>query len=231
MTTKPAVKERPIIFSGPMVRAILDGSKTQTRRVVKPQPDEENFGVFADDSYGRLVCKYNPFEYGSATWVACESPYGQPGDRLWVKETWRVTGWRDGEPLQIQFHCDNAQMEDQCGWFDTANYDQIRERIDEQCSDDCRQAGLECGHGLYEFEIDECPTRWRSPRFIPRWASRIARDLTDVCVERVQAISEEDAQREGVKRPVLIEGPSIQIPTGPVLRTHPMTGFYRVGFQ
>lgn len=59
------MKERPIIFNGEMVRAILDGRKTQTRRVIKPQPD----GPWA--APGRTMC-----------------PYGQPGDRLWVRETW-----------------------------------------------------------------------------------------------------------------------------------------------
>lgn len=66
------MKERPILFSAPMIRALLDGRKTMTRRVVKPQPDE----------------MFNP-----SSQVALESwtigcPYGRPGDRLWVRETW-----------------------------------------------------------------------------------------------------------------------------------------------
>lgn len=74
------MKERPILFSAPMVQAILDGSKTQTRRVVKPQPSSgDHFGF--DDKQRLQV----PAWYG--LWLlAC--PYGQPGDRLWVRETW-----------------------------------------------------------------------------------------------------------------------------------------------
>lgn len=63
----PKTKERPILFSGPMVRAILEGRKTQTRRIVKPQPVETEWRK-----------------------IAC--PYGQPGDRLWVRETF-ATGY------------------------------------------------------------------------------------------------------------------------------------------
>ena len=61
------MKERPILFSGPMVRAILDGRKTQTRRPVKPQP---------------FVATTSMFDISKC-------PLGQPGDRLWVRETWR----------------------------------------------------------------------------------------------------------------------------------------------
>jgi hypothetical protein len=75
-----AVRERPILFSGPMVRAILDGPKTQTRRVVKPAWQ----GLPLD----------NP-DYRSDALARC--PYGQPGDRLWVRETWLpdppINGW------------------------------------------------------------------------------------------------------------------------------------------
>ena len=76
MTT--AVKERPILFSGPMVRAILDGRKTQTRRIVKPQP--------------AAAPSVNKAQY----WVGC--PYGGVGTRLWVRETWRSisSGTREG---------------------------------------------------------------------------------------------------------------------------------------
>ncbi len=71
------MKERPILMSGPMVRALLDGSKTQTRRLVKPQP-------FAILSNG-IPWKSEPGD------IPC--PYGQPGDRLWVRETWAENPW------------------------------------------------------------------------------------------------------------------------------------------
>jgi hypothetical protein len=74
------MKERPILFSGAMVRALLDGSKTQTRRVMKPQPTMYEPGqciAVSDMTNDALVC-----------------PYGQPGDRLWVRETWVCDDYR-----------------------------------------------------------------------------------------------------------------------------------------
>lgn len=84
-------KERPILFSGPMVRALLAGTKTQTRRVVKPQPTEFVGGPgvkLADGSPAPLVPLDDTVEpYGSE--IRC--PYGLPGDRLWVRESWSPT--------------------------------------------------------------------------------------------------------------------------------------------
>jgi hypothetical protein len=144
--TTTATKERPIIFSGPMVRAILDGSKTQTRRVMKPQPL----------SAGPGVC-----------------PYGRIGDRLWVRETWNTVN-PEGEPTSILYKADGSVMyrpfpSAEAGW----KAEQDAESLDAQ--------------------------RWNTPIFMPRWASRITLEVTDVRVERVQEISEEDAKAEGVK--------------------------------
>jgi hypothetical protein len=72
------MRERPILFSGPMIRAILDGTKTQTRRVIRPQPGAE-------------VNRYEPGfvnEAWQSGFVDVSCPYGAPGDRLWVRETW-----------------------------------------------------------------------------------------------------------------------------------------------
>ena len=82
MTTK----ERPILFSGPMVRAILEGKKTQTRRVVKRQCDME-FDP-ADPHFGPYWLSYATEAEGEDAKVRC--PYGEPGDSLWVRETWAV---------------------------------------------------------------------------------------------------------------------------------------------
>ena len=82
------MKERPILFSGPMVRALLDGSKTQTRRAMKPQPTEFVGGpgvTLQDGSPAPLIPLDDSVEpYGRE--IAC--PYGKLGDRLWVRETW-----------------------------------------------------------------------------------------------------------------------------------------------
>lgn len=91
----PAMKERPILFSAPMVRAILEGRKTQTRRVVKPQPDE--YAAMQGDQC-MLVHDSSPDMHNSEL-IAC--PYGRPGDQLWVRETWAYVG--TGDPGFLTF--------------------------------------------------------------------------------------------------------------------------------
>lgn len=80
------MKERPILFNGDMVRAILDGRKTQTRRVVKPQPGSDNRIPWP----GRKNIVANIRDER----VLGFCPYGQPGDRLWVRETWAMSGYQ-----------------------------------------------------------------------------------------------------------------------------------------
>lgn len=82
------MKERPIIFSCPMVRAIMEGRKTQTRRVVKPQPEH---GMYLyRNRLGNMVWGEHFNQSGSVGIMAnTRCPYGVPGDRLWVRETWQ----------------------------------------------------------------------------------------------------------------------------------------------
>lgn len=79
------MKERPILFNADMVRAILDGRKTQTRRVVKA-----DFDIIGECDDGSLWPWREDCENGGDIWYPC--PYGQPGDRLWVRETWAMSG-------------------------------------------------------------------------------------------------------------------------------------------
>lgn len=157
--------ERPILFSGSMVRAILNDSKTQTRRIVKPQPsadmkaaylDGDSNWVFWSEPVGEEVAKqwYPP---GSDRGIKC--PYGKVGDLLWVRETWR--------PL--------AQHVSQC-------VDQNDVAYRASVSDDFED-------GLFA---------WKPSIHMPRWASRITLEITDIRVERLQDVSEEDAKAEGV---------------------------------
>lgn len=146
------MKEHPIIFSWPMVRALLEGRKTQTRRVLRPQPVMTGgLWRWKDTAWceGRaLVSDKAPVDYGP-----------QPGDRLWVRET---------------FALDVPGCEHQRG---------IAYRADHR---DARGDG------------PANPMRWRPSIHMPRWASRILLEVTDRRIERLQEISEEDAQREGL---------------------------------
>ena len=107
------MKERPILFSGAMVRALSDGSKTQTRRVIKDQSIGERFSHMTDTGLAHLEWLGEP-SCGSGVWDVPEysadvaSPYGQPGDRLWVRESWQFYDWtEDGLPC-VRFAADNA---------------------------------------------------------------------------------------------------------------------------
>ena len=164
------MKERPILFSAPMVRAILAGTKTQTRRILKPQP-EAGANFFSVDvalnmagEPSGLAAWFLDSNEGGLPPVFC--PYGQPGDRLWVRETW----------LHID---DDGDKFDGMG---TQTYYRASSMNPERDDAYMKERGL----------------RWRPPIHMPRWASRITLEIVGVRVERLQDISEADAMAEGV---------------------------------
>ncbi len=148
------MSERPILFSAPMVRAILAGTKTQTRRVVKPQPHP----LGDDPVTAKKRC-----------------PYGQPGDRLWVRETFAVRGNEDGHPERTDGTL--------CGEREAPRFYRA----------DCKQTD----YGMWQLPDGSLLEGWRSSLHMPRWASRITLEVVSVRVERLQNISEPDAQAEG----------------------------------
>ena len=103
------MKERPILFSGPMVRVILDGRKTMTRMVVKPQPTVDHGLVFEGIALGK-------FGAVSDSVIAC--PYGTIGDRLWVRETWATTEQAGVHPsdAEILYRATDPDWETWDGW-------------------------------------------------------------------------------------------------------------------
>ncbi len=135
-----------MIFNGEMVRAILDGGKTQTRRPVKvPQIDRD---AMCELSGNELAGELSAGNYRN-------SPHGQPGDRIWVRETW------------------------------------ARYNIDQDSHDMAYRATPPA----------DWPEegRWRPSIHMPRWASRLVLEITGVRVERLNSISQEDAQAEGME--------------------------------
>lgn len=139
------MKERPILMSAPMVNALLEGRKTQTRRIVK-----QKHLPWIENSIDNFL---------SGKWDRRPFPHGQPGDRLWVKETFGITesqSYADGQSDEVIIYRAD-------GWKD------------------------DTGH-----------FKWKPSIFMPRWASRILLEVTDIRVERLQDISEEDAEAEGI---------------------------------
>lgn len=173
------MKERGMIFNGEMVRAILDGRKTQTRRIMKVQPESSEFGLryIAESSLAKEVGMYF-WSLSDACGMKARSkpfacPFGTVGDKIWVRETWSGDFANYYPNDRVWYAADNNR------------------RLDIEVVDGVR--------GIYSPESDvHVPFRWRPSIHMPRWASRILLEITDVRVERLNTISEEDAQREGV---------------------------------
>jgi hypothetical protein len=182
-----APRERGILFSAPMVRALLEGRKTQTRRALKPGlvehirfmgceedsrggPDRENDAVirYLDDE----DCHSGPgwyvscSEYPEEGSVFMRCPYGVPGDRLWVRETWAPSldehGAADPNTRYVKYRADSGEPSPS-----------------------------------EELDWHTWPRSWRPSIFMPRWASRITLEITEVRVQRLRDISEDDARAEG----------------------------------
>ena len=158
------MKERGILFSDAMVRAILEGRKNQTRRVIKPQPIPT---VIPDERTPWWAVKGQGREFT----VKC--PYGVPGDRLIVRETWRR--WDNGGR-------------------------QIAYRADLRCYEACTNESDIWSVFDDGFSLTKDPGGWNPSSHMPRWASRITLEITDVRVQRLQEISEEDAWAEGIAK-------------------------------
>ncbi|MDR3444731.1 hypothetical protein [Dyella sp.] len=168
------MRELPILFSAPMVRAILEGRKTVTRRIVNPQPTRETTSWHRDCSGSGRWMALGPAPATSGTrqtmpWAPC--PYGQPGDRLWVRESlgydaeyghYYAAGGRHGETVHL------------CELFDDPE--------------------SETGYS-YDGNI---PDRGIPSIHLPRRYSRITLEVTGVRVERLQDISEHQAKAEGI---------------------------------
>jgi hypothetical protein len=176
--------ERGILFSGAMVRALLDGSKTQTRRAVKGI-DPERLGETMSKAQWARVKRELPDHFGPRYFC----PYGQPGDRLWVRETWGVVSnaWDDDGKL--------------IDWAPDRPAKSITEMRFGQ--------GYYSGHaiyaadGSYEWAGDddgggEPRSAWHPSIHMPRAASRILLEIVSVRVERLHDISETDAVAEGL---------------------------------
>ena len=186
--TETATNEHPIPFSGSMVRAVLEGRKTQMRRVIKPQPIN-----FTGHKY--IVPDHAPkawHDYDGPFTDFC--PYGAPGDRLWVRETWRVGGLDVGgyrSPIRVAIDYKASPEIDRTPWVQGATGEWLL-RMRDQTLDDANQKGVD------QWDHGESPARWRPSIHMPRWASRITLVVKRVWVERVQEISPPDLVAEGV---------------------------------
>lgn len=175
--------DRPIIFSAPMIRALLDGRKTQTRRIIKPSPEFCGGGRSRDPQNWNDPDAWGWENYDEGCWDLLSEgytgrPFYAPGDRLWVKEAWRVDAeWDDCPPREF----DGA---------DAIHYEADGEQR------------------LHLWGNPFTPGRLRSPIHMPRCFSRLTLIVTDVRVQRVQEISRGDAMEEGCPFANMADGPN-----------------------
>lgn len=167
--------ERGMIFNGEMVRAILDGRKTQTRRIMKIQPEHSGFGL------RRVIDSKNGSDDGKYFWSLSDAcglkirsksftcPFGSVGDRIWVREAFRVHS-RATDVATLVYKASERNS-----WTEQTN------RVPVSV---CNKPAT--------------PEKWTPSLHMPRWASRLLLEITDVRVERLNAISEEDARAEGI---------------------------------
>lgn len=166
-------RERPILFSGPMVRAIFEGRKTQTRRIIRhPRgrdtiPPHLRYMLTRD---GHALLSGPDYPDGDDDEVKC--PYGQVGDRLWVRETWCLA-----DPDYGRYPGDGRPSRPDGRW--------------------CWYAATEPEVEPTGDQPGRSP--WRPSIYMPRWASRITLEVTGVRVQQLQQITAADARAEGCK--------------------------------
>ncbi|MDM4218346.1 hypothetical protein QTP17_06060 [Klebsiella pasteurii] len=175
------MKERGMIFNGEMTRAILDGRKTQTRRPVKSPLHDKNLGC-------ELAGNELAGELSAGNYL--NSAFGKPGDRIWVRETWGVVSHELDEDGRIQ------------PWTPDRPATAIHEMPFGN--------GYFSGHAIYAADGDftwgdddgyeDGRSCWKPSIHMPKAASRILLEITNVRVEQLNVISERDAQAEGVAK-------------------------------
>ncbi|WP_370620129.1 hypothetical protein [Citrobacter meridianamericanus] len=169
------ITERPMIFNGEMVSAILDAGKTQTRRPVKfPHIDRD---AMCELSGNELAGELLAGNYRN-------SPHGKPGDRIWVRETW----WQAGQSYA------RYPDDDEYGWYGSRRVLFAADGNPPNEPNDHYPNGL--GGGKFSAAKPNHLWRKRPSIHMPRWASRILLEITDVRVERLQAITLGDICKE-----------------------------------
>lgn len=180
---------KPIIMGTESVRAILEGRKTQTRRVVGKRALER----FKFSPSGELLGSFNESHPEWEIYPTVDDALYKVSDRLWVKESWKPGAWRNDGRVAIDYmaspeltHTPWIHMGDQADNYIPRWLNEISE------------IGLIPNQdGRYEWEPGKSPFKWERAMYMPRFASRITLEITDIRVERVQDITEDDAIAEG----------------------------------
>lgn len=210
------MSEHPILFNGDMVRAILDGRKTQTRRIIKPQPDDlcevkyidppQNAGFNKNDlSEVQGWCEFSIMDDSALGYQRdLKCPFGKVGDSLWVRENF----YRDTRELETDRNpalIYAATPE----WF-----------VEKMQPNIMRRSLYRPAHNADGPTRAECEANLKNHKFqklkpsihMPRWASRLSLPVISIRAERIQDISEKDALAEGIEGPFDVGYKAYRIP-------------------
>ena len=183
------MKERPIPFSGPMVRAILEGRKTMTQRVLK---DHNAANIFPMPKTPNEWFAWLTLDPLNTSLIKC--PYGIPGDRLWVRETWKPGAWREDGRVAVDYKASPELTHTPWCNVDSDTWSYLWPKL----TDEVARSGLVADDDdQFHWEPGKSPLKWRPAMFMYRWASRIDLEITGIRVERLQDITNNDALAEG----------------------------------
>lgn len=197
------IKERPILFSPEMAKALDLDQKSMTRRVVRPQPLDLDEPWPDDDSHVTFSDLLEDQAYYFSEVGYC--PYGKIGDNLWVRESFRVVGWQeDFSRALVEYQGDNRKL-----------WKALPETVN-KAGKNLQVLGLKAyvlkslsilkpthydnnGRGYFVIEKEgKAAGSWRSSLYMPRWASRTTLNLQAIKIEKLQELSSQDAILEGV---------------------------------
>lgn len=196
-------RDIPILFSGPLVRRILAGQKTQTRRLFGPSGCVPHGNDYPQYDIRELRGRLWHVENAEGGGFQEPARYGIPGDRLWVRETWKVGSWKSDGRFAIDYAAGPAG---QTPWVKPPP--EVATKLARESLEDCERhmerakpddESVWDEGARYAWEVGNSPCRWRPSIFLFRWASRITLEVTSVRVEQLQDIDEEDARAEGVE--------------------------------
>ena len=181
------MKDHPIIFSTNMIKAILDGRKTQTRRIVKAPKLHPDYGyphwddawIDGDENEQYLHIPFSGDAMERTTHRAY-CPYGQVGDKLWARETWRLSGGPDSN--RVIYKADGETVLTYIGAKGLSTSKELEPQFGWQM-------------------IEKYGTHYHPSIHMPKWAARIWLEITNIRVERVQDIDAVEAETEGIRRP------------------------------
>lgn len=207
------MRELPMLFSGPLIRSILNGRKIQSRRPVTKATSDVAPCIYDGCNWDRawvdpglgggqyLKAKVTDESLGMCGTVQRIRCRVSIGDMLYVRETWRIGAWSvRTQEVAIDYQADGYCRRE---WLKVPS-SLVFARYLFQCDEDCQRSGLEPDdRGRYQWKPGEAPTRWRTSIHMPRWASRITLEVTDVRVQRAHEITASDVRSEGIEERVI----------------------------